>query len=44
MVKNWFEWHDLYKNEPKLQQRLQIVQEYIAHRLSNLLVTQHSLC
>ncbi|MEH1921718.1 class I SAM-dependent methyltransferase family protein [Nostoc sp.] len=34
MVKDWFEWHDLYKNEPKLQQRLQIVQEYIAHSLN----------
>ncbi|MBR8840400.1 MAG: class I SAM-dependent methyltransferase family protein [Stigonema ocellatum SAG 48.90 = DSM 106950] len=30
MPKNWFEWHDLYKTEPKLQQRLQIVQEYIS--------------
>nr|WP_256874320.1 hypothetical protein [Nostoc sp. C057] len=34
MVKDWFEWHDLYKNEPKLQQRLQIVQEYISHSLN----------
>lgn len=29
MPKDWFEWHDLYNTEPKLQQRLQIVQEYI---------------
>ncbi|BAZ37172.1 hypothetical protein NIES4101_30930 [Calothrix sp. NIES-4101] len=29
MAKTWFEWHDLYNTEPKLQQRLQIVREYI---------------
>jgi len=29
MPKSWFEWHDLYNTEPKLQQRLQIVREYI---------------
>ena len=30
MPKDWLEWHDLYKTEPKLQQRLQIVQKYIS--------------
>ncbi|MGV0106004.1 hypothetical protein NSTCB13_04787 [Nostoc sp. DSM 114160] len=30
MPKDWYEWHDLYDTEPKLQQRLEIVQEYIA--------------
>lgn len=34
MLKDWFEWHDLYKTEPKLQQRLQIVQEYISNSLA----------
>lgn len=29
MPNTWFEWHDLYNTEPKLQQRLQIVREYI---------------
>ncbi|ARV60007.1 SAM-dependent methyltransferase [Nostocales cyanobacterium HT-58-2] len=33
MPKDWFEWHDLYKSEPKLQQRLQIVREYISRSL-----------
>lgn len=34
MPKDWFEWHDLYQTETRLQQRLQIVQEYIATALS----------
>lgn len=34
MPKDWYEWHDLYNTEPKLQQRLEIVQEYIAHSLN----------
>ncbi|MCC5635040.1 class I SAM-dependent methyltransferase family protein [Nostoc sp. CHAB 5844] len=34
MPKDWFEWHDLYKTEPRLQQRLEIVREYIAHSLN----------
>jgi tRNA1(Val) A37 N6-methylase TrmN6 len=29
MPKDWYEWHDLYDTEPVLQQRLEIVQEYI---------------
>jgi hypothetical protein len=29
MPKDWFEWHELYNTEPKLQQRLQIVRQYI---------------
>jgi hypothetical protein len=29
MPKTWFEWHDLYNVEPRLQQRLQIVRQYI---------------
>jgi len=33
MPKDWFEWHDLYKTEPKLQQRLEIVREYISYSL-----------
>jgi hypothetical protein len=33
MPKDWFEWHDLYNTEPKLQQRLQIVREYISYSL-----------
>jgi hypothetical protein len=36
MPKDWFEWHDLYYTEPKLQQRLEIVREYIAHSLDTL--------
>lgn len=34
MPKNWFEWHDLYQTETRLQQRLQIVQGYIATALN----------
>ncbi|WP_138498226.1 class I SAM-dependent methyltransferase family protein [Nostoc sp. PA-18-2419] len=34
MPKDWYEWHDLYKIEPKLQQRLEIVREYIAYSLN----------
>lgn len=34
MPKDWYEWHDLYDTEPKLQQRLEIVQEYIAYSLN----------
>src|SRR5689334_14799940 len=34
MPKDWYEWHDLYKTEPRLQQRLEIVQEFIAHSLN----------
>ncbi|WP_375514513.1 class I SAM-dependent methyltransferase family protein [uncultured Nostoc sp.] len=34
MPKDWYEWHDLYNTEPKLQQRLEIVQEYIAYSLN----------
>ncbi len=34
MPKDWFEWHDLYQSETRLQQRLQIVQEYIATALN----------
>jgi hypothetical protein len=33
MPKNWFEWHDLYNTSPRLQQRLEIVREYIAYSL-----------
>jgi ubiquinone/menaquinone biosynthesis C-methylase UbiE len=33
MAKDWFEWHDLYKTAPTLQQRLQIVREYISESL-----------
>ncbi|MCC5632038.1 hypothetical protein [Nostoc sphaeroides] len=29
MPKDWYEWHDLYDTEPKLQQRLEIVQEWV---------------
>ncbi|MBW4426500.1 MAG: class I SAM-dependent methyltransferase family protein [Nostoc desertorum CM1-VF14] len=36
MPKDWYEWHDLYNTEPKLQQRLEIVQEYIAYSLNAL--------
>ncbi|MGM3307139.1 class I SAM-dependent methyltransferase family protein [Anabaena sp. WFMT] len=35
MLKDWLEWHDLYNTEPKLQQRLKIVQEYISYSLDN---------
>jgi hypothetical protein len=35
MPKDWLEWHDLYNTEPKLQQRLEIVQEYISYSLDN---------
>ncbi|MDF5737855.1 MULTISPECIES: class I SAM-dependent methyltransferase family protein [unclassified Nostoc] len=35
MPKDWYEWHELYKTEPKLQQRLEIVREYIAYSLNN---------
>ncbi|MBD2446495.1 class I SAM-dependent methyltransferase family protein [Nostoc sp. FACHB-152] len=34
MPKDWYEWHDLYKTEPRLQQRLEIVQEFIADSLN----------
>jgi len=37
MPKDWFEWHDLYKTEPKLQQRLEIVQEYIGSAIDGSL-------
>lgn len=33
MLKDWFEWHDLYNTDAKLQQRLQIVREYISYSL-----------
>ncbi len=33
MPKDWFEWHDLYNNDSRLQQRLQIVREYIGRAL-----------
>lgn len=33
MPKDWFEWHDLYQTEIRLQQRLEIVREYIARSL-----------
>ena len=33
MPRDWFEWHDLYQTEPKLQQRLQIVREYISRAI-----------
>ncbi len=33
MPKTWFEWHDLYNTDPKLQQRLQIVREYMDNSL-----------
>lgn len=35
MPKDWLEWHDLYNSEPKLQQRLEIVRQYIAYSLDN---------
>ncbi|PHJ57717.1 type 12 methyltransferase [Nostoc linckia z18] len=34
MPRDWFEWHELYNSEPKLQQRLEIVREYIAYSLN----------
>jgi hypothetical protein len=34
MPKDWYEWHDLYKTEPRLQQRLEIVREFIAYSLN----------
>lgn len=37
MIKDWFEWHALYQTEAKLQQRLEIVQEYIATSLNGSL-------
>lgn len=33
MPKDWYEWHDLYNTEPRLQQRLEIVREYISQSL-----------
>jgi hypothetical protein len=33
MPKDWFEWHDLYNTDAKLQQRLEIVRKYIAYSL-----------
>lgn len=36
MPKNWFEWHDLYQTETRLQQRLEIVREYLARSLDAL--------
>lgn len=36
MPKDWYEWHDLYNTEPILQQRLEIVREYIAYSLNAL--------
>ncbi|ALF56100.1 type 12 methyltransferase [Nostoc piscinale CENA21] len=33
MPKDWYEWHDLYKTEPRLQQRLEIVREFIGYSL-----------
>ena len=29
MPKDWYEWHDLYNTEPKLQQRLEQLKENI---------------
>lgn len=34
MPKDWFEWHDRYQVEPRLKQRLQIVQSYITTALN----------
>jgi hypothetical protein len=34
MPKDWYEWHDLYKTEPRLQQRLEIVREFITYSLN----------
>jgi len=36
MPKDWFEWHDLYQTETRLQQRLELVQGYIARSLDAL--------
>ncbi|MBD2329230.1 class I SAM-dependent methyltransferase family protein [Alkalinema sp. FACHB-956] len=33
MPKDWFEWHNLYQREERLQQRLEIVQGYITRSL-----------
>ncbi|MGI0495249.1 class I SAM-dependent methyltransferase family protein [Alkalinema pantanalense CENA528] len=33
MPKNWFEWHNLYQSETRLQQRLEIVQEYLTRAI-----------
>ncbi|WP_199336811.1 class I SAM-dependent methyltransferase family protein [Oscillatoria sp. FACHB-1407] len=35
MPKDWFEWHDLYQSDQRLQQRLEIVQEHIKTSLDN---------
>jgi hypothetical protein len=35
MPKTWLEWHDLYNTDARLQQRLAIVQEYIATSLTH---------
>ncbi|MBD2502651.1 class I SAM-dependent methyltransferase family protein [Anabaena azotica] len=34
MPKDWYEWHELYNTEPTLQQRLEIVREFIAYSLN----------
>ena len=34
MPKDWFDWHDLYQTSPRLQQRLEIVRNYIATSLT----------
>lgn len=34
MSKDWFDWHDLYQTSPRLQQRLEIVRDYIATSLT----------
>lgn len=36
MPEDWFEWHNLYQTETRLQQRLQIVRGYIATALDAL--------
>lgn len=36
MPKDWFEWHDLYQSETRLQQRLELVREYLARSLDAL--------
>ncbi len=33
MPKDWFEWHDFYNTEPRLQQRLQLVRESLSESL-----------
>jgi len=35
MPKDWFEWHDLYQTDARLQQRLEIVREYIKTSLNH---------